>query len=192
MNTLNVYVKDINNQEISYSQQYINEGDISINFEVEGNNIKIMAEGKEKLAYLTYRWDEEDETEVEINDYTKEHVVEIPKGLHKLTVIAVDTNNNTQTEEQEVKGVTRPKLEVTTDGTNFIIKAADEEGIKKVEFIINETDKKRLNLNEVLPLEQRKEFEYAYPLHEGENKLEIRVYNESDISEIVKVKYNKD
>ena len=33
-----------------------------------------------------------------------------------------------------------------------------------------------------------KEFEYAYPLHEGENKLEVTVYNESGIAETFRVK----
>ena len=40
-------------------------------------------------------------------------------------------------------------------------------------------------------LEQRKEFEYAYPLQEGENKLEVRVYNESDVSEVARVLVRK-
>ena len=69
--------------------------------------------------------------------------------------------------------------------------ANDEEGIKKVEFIINETEKNVLNLDQVFSIEERKEFEYAYPLHDGENKLEIRVYNESDVCEISKVLVNK-
>ena len=191
-NTLKVYAIDINRQETTFSKTYTIQGDITIELEPEGNNIKITAEGKEELSYMTYRWDEEEEKRIDINDIQTAQTVEIPKGLHTLTVIVVDINNNTQTKEQEVKGVTKPKLEVTTDGVeNFIIKASDEEGIKKVEFIINETEKYVLNLDEVLSLEERKQFEYAYPLHEGENKLEVRVYNESDISEISKVKLTK-
>ena len=191
-NTINIYATDINGQESSFKKTYTIQGDISIELEAEGNNIKITAEGKEQLSYMTYRWDEEEETKIDINAMQTEQTVEIPKGLHTLTVIIVDINNNTQTKEQEVKGVTKPKLEVTTDGAeNFIIKASDEEGIKKVEFIINETEKYVLNLDEVLSLEERKQFEYAYPLHDGENKLEVRVYNESDIKEISRVKLTK-
>ena len=191
-NTINIYAVDINGQESKLSKTYTIEGDISIEFEPEGNNIKITAEGKEELSYMTYRWDDEEETKIEINAMQTEQTVEIPKGLHTLTVIFVDINNNTQTKKQEVKGVTKPKLEVTTDGSdNFLIKASDEEGIKRVEFIINETDKNMLNLDKVLPLEERKEFEYAYPLHDGENKLEVRVYNESDVSEVARVLVRK-
>lgn len=191
-NTLNVYAIDVNGQEISYQKKYTIEGDINIELAVEGNNIKITADGKEQLSYMTYRWDDDEETKIDINSMQTEQTIEIPKGLHTLTVIVVDINNKTQSKEQEIKGVTKPKLEITTDGAdNFIIKASDEEGIKKIEFIINETDKNMLNLDQVLPLEERKEFEYAYPLHDGENKLEVRVYNESDVSEVSKVLVRK-
>lgn len=191
-NTITIIAVDVNGLESKTQKQYEVQGDISIEFQAEGNNIKIKAEGNEQLSYLTYRWDEEEETRVEINNMQAEESIEIPKGLHKLTVVVVDINNKTETKEQEIKGVTKPKVEVTTDGSsNFIIKASDEEGIKKVEFIINDTDKNRLNLDQVLPIEERKTFEYSYPLHDGENKLEVRVYNESDVSEVFKAKVNK-
>lgn len=191
-NTLTVYAIDINGQEIQYTKVYTVEGDININIEPEGNNLKIIVDGKNKLQYMTYRWDDEEEIKVDINDYEIEQTIEIPKGLHTLTVIVVDENNKTETKEQEVKGVTKPKLDVTTDGSsNFIIKASDEQGITKVEFIINETEKYRLDLKGELALEDRKEFEYAYPLHDGENKLEVTVYNESDVTETFKALVNK-
>ena len=191
-NTLTVYASDVNGKESTYQKSYTIEGNIDIDLELDGSNIKITATGKEQLSYMTYRWDDEDETRVDINSQDMEQTVEIPKGQHTLTVIIVDINNETQTKVQEVKGVTKPKVEVTTDGSdNFIIKASDEEGIKKVEFIINETEKNVLNLDQVFSIEERKEFEYAYPLHDGENKLEIRVYNESDVCEISRVVVNK-
>ncbi|MEI3357131.1 MAG: hypothetical protein V8R81_09190 [Clostridia bacterium] len=156
-NTLTVYAKDINGQETSYQKQYTIQGDIDIELEVDGANLKINATGKEELSYLTYRWDEEEETKIDINDTQTEQTIEIPKGQHTLTVVAVDVNNKTETKEQEVKGVTKPKVEVTTDGkANFVIKASDEEGIKKVEFIINETDKNVLNLDQVYSLIKEK------------------------------------
>ena len=192
-NTINIYAVDINGQESNLPKTYTIQGDIIIEVEEAGiNKVKVKAEGKEQLAYMTYRWDNEEESKIDINGIRTEQIIEVPKGLHTLTVIFVDINNNTQTKKQEVKGVTKPKLEVTTDGAdNFIIKASDEEGIKRVEFIINETDKNMLNLDQVLSLEERKEFEYAYPLHDGENKLEVRVYNESDVSEVARVLVRK-
>lgn len=193
INTLTVYATDVNGQKSEYKKGYSVEEDINIRVEKEEkNNVKITANGKSQLSYMTYRWDEEDETRVEINSDQIEQVIEVPKGLHTLTVIVVDVNNATQTKEQEVIGVSKPKLDVTTDGTNFLIKASDEQGITKVEFVINETEKYRLDLTkEYESVEDRKEFEYSYPLHDGENKLEVTVYNESDVTETFKAKFNK-
>lgn len=191
-NSLTIYANDINGQEIKYEQTYTVEGDININIEPEGNNLKITAYGVNQLQYMTYRWDEEEEIQVDINDNQIEQTIEIPKGLHTLTVIVVDEKNQTETKEQEVNGVTKPKVEITTDGSdNFIIKASDEQGIKKIQFIINETEKYMLDLEAELSLEDRKEFEYSYPLHDGENKLEVIVYNENDITENYKALVNK-
>lgn len=192
-NTLSIYASDVNDEVTAYKETYIKESNIEINIAPEGSNLKITVTGNKKIKYMTYRWDEEEEIKVEINDKNKEQIIEIPKGLHTLTIIAVDENNKTETKKQEVKGVTKPKLEVTTDGTsNFIIKASDEQGIKKVEFIINETEKYMLDLTRAYDsIEDRKQFEYAYPLHDGENKLEVTVYNESDITETFRALVNK-
>lgn len=190
-NTLNVYASDANGQEIEYKKVYTVKGDINIDITAEGNNIKVAVDGKEQLLYMTYRWDEEEETKVDINDISKEQIIEIPKGLHTLTVIVVDENNKTETKKQEVNGVTKPKLNVTTDGSsNFIITASDDQGIKKVEFIVNGT-KYILDLARVYDLEDRKEFEYAYGLVEGRNDIEVTVYNENDVSETFKGFVNK-
>lgn len=191
-NTLKVYASDINGQEIEYQKVYTMESDININIEPEGNNLKVTANGINQLQYMTYRWDEEDETRVDIESNQIEETIEIPRGLHKLTVIVVDINNHTETKEQEVNGVTKPKLDVSTDGENFIIHASDEQGLTKVEFIINEVDKYRLDLEAELSPEDRKEFEYAYPLNDGENKLEVTIYNESGVTETFRAKFNKE
>ena len=191
-NILSIYAQDTNGQETSYQKAYSLEGDITIDLALSGSNIKVTAIGKNELSYMTYRWDEDEEQRVDINNTEIEQDIEIPMGQHTLTVIVVDVNNTTQTKTQEVKGVTKPQLEVTTDGIeNFTIKASDEEGIKRIEFIVNETDKYAINLNEVYALEDRKEFEYQFPLQDGENKLEVTAYNESDVSETVRVMFNK-
>ena len=167
-NTLRVCASDRNGQEIEYEKVYTVESDININLEPEGNNIKVI-EGNQI-----------------------EETIEIPKGLHKLTIIVVDVNNQTETKEQEVNGVTKPKLDVTTDGKDFIINASDEQGLTRVEFIINQVDRFMIDLKAELSLEDRKQFEYAYPLNDGENKLEVTIYNESGISETFRAMFNKE
>ena len=94
-------------------------------------------------------------------------------------------SNNTETKEQEVNGVTKPKLDITTDGSdNFIINVSDEQGLEKLEIVIN-GEKYRLKLD------GRKELEYKYPIRDGENKLEVTVYNQSNVTQTKKVKVTK-
>lgn len=188
-NVLNVYASDINGQEIRYPQTFTRIGNINIDIEADGNNLKITAEGKDELSYMTYRWDDEEETKIDINDTKTEQKIEVKKGNHTLTVIVVDVNNKTETKTKEIQGVTKPTLEVTTDGVeNFVIKASDEQGLQKIEFIIygeDNTERKRL------VLDGRTELEYKYPLHEGENKIEVTAYNLSDVTETRRVKVTK-
>lgn len=187
-NVLNISAVDINGVESTHPQTFTVEGDIKINIEPEGTKLKVTAEGKNNLKYLTYRWDEEDETKVDINDIKIDQTIDIPKGEHNLTVIVVDEKNTTEKKEQKVKGITKPKLDITTDGSsNFIINAEDDQGIKKVEFKLN-NKKFVLKLDEVYPLEERKKFEYSYPFIEGKNVLTVTIYNENDVTETKKVK----
>ncbi len=194
-NTLNIYAVDQEGKETNYSRLYTREGDIDINFEVDGSNLKVTATGKNQLSYMTYRWDEEEEQRVDINDMSTEQSIEIPMGQHTLTVSVVDINNTTETKEQEVKGVTKPTLEVTTDGSaNFVIRASDDEGLTKIEVRIDEDDNQKyvFNLDQIYSLDQRKQFEYnKFALHDGENKIEVTVYNESGVSETARVLVNK-
>ena len=190
-NALTVYAKDINGQDIEYRKVYTIDKNIKIEIEREGNELKITAKGKKELSYMTYRWDEDEEKRIDINSDEVEQTIEVLKGLHTLTVIVVDENNKTETVEEKINGVTPPELEVTTDGSsNFVIKASDEQGIKKIEFIINETEKFRIDLESILPIEERKQFEYTHPLEPGRNTIEVTVYNEYDVTETFKALVN--
>ena len=114
-------------------------------------------------------------------------------GQHTLTVSIVDVNNTMETKKQEVKGVTRPTVEVTTDGSsNFIIKASDESGIQRIEFVLNDGTPGVVYCDKAIPdVEQRKQIEIPYPIQDGENRLEITVFNEDGVSTTKKVMVNK-
>ena len=194
-NTLNVYAVDEEGRETNYSRVYTRQGDITVDFEVDGGNLIVTANGKNQLSYMTYRWDDEEEQRVDINDMAVEYSIEIPVGQHTLTVSVVDINNATETEQQEVRGVMRPTLEVTTDGSsNFVIRASDEEGLTRVEVTIDEDENQKyaFDLEQIYSIDERKQFEYnGFPLHDGENKIEVTVYNESGVSETARVMVNK-
>lgn len=184
-NTLHVLVVDETGKEMTYEKQY--EIESNINIEVSGNKIRITYEGNTTISYMTYRWDEEDEKTVEINDTTIDEEIEAIKGLHTLTVIVVDENNNTDTKQQKINGVSKPKIVIGIDEQqeHFVIQASDEEKLSKIEFRLDQDDNQKYVLN--LEEKDLKELQYTLPdelkLKTGENIIEVTVYNSNGVSE---------
>lgn len=182
-NTLHVVVVDEDGKEITYTNQYENES--KINFEVSGNKIRITYSGDTEISYMTYRWDEDEEKTIEINDTNIDQEIDAIKGLHELTVIVVDENNNTDTKTQKINGVAKPKLELGLDdqGEHFVIKTSDDEKLEKVEFEFNNDGNNYiLNLGEF----NLKELNYVVktlPLQSGENTIKVTVTNSDGITE---------
>lgn len=190
-NILRVIMYDEVGNVIPYEKQY--ELKSNINFEVSGNNIKITYSGEKVISYMTYRWDEGEETTIDINDTIIEEEIEAQKGLHKLTVIVVDEDNNTETKEQKINGVAKPKLEVDIDDAreHFVIRTSDDVQLGRVEIILNQDEEQSylLNLKEM----NLKELEYVLPieLQPGENLIEVTVYNIDDISTETGIRFVK-
>ena len=176
---------------MTYEKQY--EIESNINIEVSGNKIKITYQGDTPLSYMTYRWDEEEEKTIQINDTKIDQEIDAIKGLHTLTVIVVDENNNTDTKVQKINGVSKPKivLDVDDQKEHFVIKASDDEKIEKVEFRLNQDDSQTYELN--LGDENLKELDYRVPfeLQNGENIIEVTVYNSNGVSEESGVRFVK-
>ena len=174
-NMLKVTATDINGQTIDWQKEYILAPRPEIKLSVEGIRIKANITSEEGLSYVTFRWDENDEKNAQFDGETATEIrIDIPKGRHTLTITAVDINNNSETKTQEVNGVTKPVLEVTTDGENFIVKATDNEQLQKLEYTLNgETNSIDISGTE---------YEYSIPLVDGDNKLIITVYNSNGLS----------
>ena len=184
-NTLHVLVVDVDGKEMTYEKQYELESNIDI--EVSGNKIRITSEGDKTISYMTYRWDEEEEKTRQINGTSVDEEIEAIKGLHTLTVILVDEDNNTDTKQQKINGVSKPKIVMGIDEQkeHFVIQASDEEKLSKIEFILNKEENQKYVLN--LENKDLKEIQYRLPddlkLKDGENIIEVTVYNSSGVSE---------
>lgn len=184
-NTLHVLIVDEDGKEMTYEKQYKIES--NINIEVSGNKIKITYEGDTKILYMTYRWDEEEEKTLEINNTSIEEEIDAIKGLHTLTVIVVDENNNTDIKQQKINGVSKPKVSVSVDEQkeHFVIQASDDEKLSKIEFRLDQDENQEFVLN--LEEKDMKELQYVLPdslkLKAGENIIEVTVYNSNGVSE---------
>lgn len=180
-NTLYIIVTDEDGQEIPYQKEY--ELQSNINLEVSGNKIKIKYEGENEISYLTYRWDDGDETKIDINSKNIEQEIEAVKGLHTLTVIVVDSNNNTETKVQKINGVAKPKLEIGVDDEkkHYVINTQDDTGLQKLEIRLNQDDGQKYLIN----LEGKTEYECTLPmeLQQGDNLIEVTVYNTNGVTE---------
>ena len=183
-NTLHVLVVDETGKEMTYEKQY--EMESKINLEVTGNKIKITYDGDTKISYMTYRWDEEDETTVEINNTSIDKEIDAIKGLHTLTVVVVDENNNTDTKQQKINGVSKPKITMGIDEQqqHFVIQASDEEQLSKIRFVLNKDEENQsyfvnLEAQNIKAIQDVVPFE----LKQGENIIEVIVYNTNGVSE---------
>ena len=176
-NTLNVKAVDIQGQELSTQREFTAEE--IIHLAVSGSKLKITAENETEIAYMTYRWDDEEEQRIDINATTVDQEIDIPMGEHNLTVILVDVNNETITKEQKVKGVTKPSVTVEKDDTGeyYLITITDETGLDRVELNIRGEEKNITVEN------GEKELKYKIKINDNdENKLIITAYNVDGIA----------
>lgn len=172
-NTLYVTATDVNDQTATYKKEYKN-GGIEISFDSVNENARIIVKSSKTISYITYRWDENIENTIEVNNTTFEKEVETLKGTHTLTVVAVDEDNKSETAKKIVVGTTRPTIDVTIENKEYyLIKVVDENELEKVEIITEDG-------TETLEPEG-KEFEYKVKLKSGnDNKMIIRAYNSNE------------
>ena len=188
-NILNISVTDIEGGSNTYSNTYELQSNINIEA-LDTGKIKITYEGDEQISYMTYRWDEEDETRVDINNTSIDYEIDAKRGEHTLTVIVVDVNNKTETKVQKTKVVSRPTIEVTTnnDQTRYIIKITDETELQEVVVTLNEDENQKFGQKL-----SGTEFQFEMPINSGsENKMEVVVTNADGVEATSRVSFPKD
>ena len=142
-----------------------------------------------KIDKISYYWDNkiENATTLTINDEKNETLIDVTEaGIHELHVEAIDTDGKKTHKKQMIEGVSKPEIDITTDGTYFYIKARDQQGLDKVEIKLNNDD----TISE--KLENCNEYNKKITLENGENRLTVTVYNNKEMSEVSRVKYTKE
>lgn len=183
LNILNIKVYDIKNNETIFKQEYDVEdlGESKIDFILENNTstMKIKCTDTKGLSYITYRWNDELAQTVEAdptNPTVIEKNIDIPFGLNTLTVVAVNKNGITKTQEQEIKGTKSTKVEARLDEQgNLVITLTDEAGIKLIHHVSNGTE------TFDIPGEGKTVFEYIQQLRDGENRVNLTITNNDDV-----------
>ncbi len=136
--------------------------------------IKITAKDETAMDYVTYRWNNDEETKIEATEENPKEIefeIDIPHGQNNLIVVAVDKGNNSSSQPKEFTGVTRPdiKINVSADRTVVDVTCSHENGLKSIEGYINDQP-----FQAEVPEENSKELTFQLPLSEGTNKLSIK------------------
>ncbi len=178
-NTLKLVVYDINGKTAGYEKKYDVEAKApQLALEGSSGKLKITAKDNEQMAYITYRWDDGDEEKIEPTENSLAQIeteIDIPKGQHTITVVAVNKKNLTTEKTQEVKGVVKPIITVVQDAENLknlILSVSDEEAIKTIEFTLNG---KTYEID--LSNYQEKQIQYRIEMKEGENNITVTATN---------------
>lgn len=183
-NTFYIKLTDINGKTAEYSKEFYMENgkDITkpkLDMVVAGNYVKVTATDEKELSYITYRWNEEDETIIQPNEIENTKIetnIEIKRGQNTLTVIAVDSSNNTSKKEEIFEGRVKPTIQVYIEGGNLVVIAKHEIAVKQINLTING------QTNEIQGQEQP-EITYTQPLAEGYNRVSIVVYSTEETQE---------
>lgn len=184
--TLNVKVVDVEGVETSFKENIISEnGTDIINPEIkievtDEKKIKVIATDETEIAYVTYKWNDDEEIVVDDRDEEKKKIefeIEILKGSNDLTIIAVDANNRTTTENKTFAGVTKPevKLTVSSDKKIIDVNCSHEKGLKKVTLTLNGTEY-GVNIGEGTPTDAH--FDYTLP--EGNSTVKVTATSVDD------------
>ncbi len=114
----------------------------TINTEVVGNKLVITATDETAIDFVTYRWNDEEETKVVAESEEQTTItfdIEILKGQNDLMIIAVDKSNNSESKEASYTGVTKPDILITVsaDKSHVDVRVTHDVGIKEILLEIN-------------------------------------------------------
>ena len=157
-----------------------------IKLEAINGKVKVTATDNLKMSYITYKWNDDEETTVtglSEDEKTVETSLEVGEGNSKLTVTAVDRAGNQEIIERSIQGVKGPALSVRKEDGKIIAEIDDDEIITKVVYNFNGEETTIDNINE-------KHYELTLELVDGTNYVIIDAYR-NDVKSTYKGKTTK-
>jgi hypothetical protein len=168
-----------NSDKIKISLEAIEEGE-------EKGKLKILVTSELPIKYMTYRWNEEEETKIETEEGEEktslETNIEVKRGKNSIIVFAEDIEGNNNSVENKCDGRLKPEFEVYREDNRLYMKITHDKGFKKIDFIINGQeftyDETKADYNS-----EKQIVEYYFNLQEGENTVEITAYSNEDTND---------
>lgn len=146
------------------------DSNITVKFESQVGGVKMTVSCDINIETISYWWDEEEPTTVEVSDKKYETVITSKQGTHTLKVEVTDEKGYTKTVSQLVIGDAGPEVSISTDRiSNYVITVKDDERVDKIVIVLNsETQEVEVNA---------KEFEYKVAIPEGDSVISVTAYN---------------
>lgn len=162
------------NEEEENNSSYI-ESENKPNIEIiQGTtSLNITISSTEQIANVVYRWNNEEETQVNGNgETTMELTINIPLGTNILNIVATDVNGVQQTFEKEYTGVDiyEPSITLEQEDNNLIIAVTSEETIDYISYYYDDEDEATQYIDDVSA-------QISVEVQEGEHTLTIVVTN---------------
>ena len=183
-NILNITIVDYIGHETYYQKQYIyesnDENKPTIDLEVNGDKLKIVAKDDQKISYITYKWNDEEEIRVDATDDSSSEIdveIDVEHGENTITVTAVDAEENETTINKKVIGDTKPDVNIYIQDSNVVVEAKDDEGISKVSITV---DDDTVDSGDT-PINQ-KEVTVKRPISQGTHSIKVVVTNINNLS----------
>ena len=183
-NILHINVKDKYDNVYHYQRQYIRNSqdnvDPVITVSTEGADITITATDDQKIAYISYRWGEEEETIIRANEELgntdgKVLTTTIParRGANTLVINAQDAEENmAKTYTYEIRAAEKPKLELAYENGFLIIHAKDDIGLNTLKIVLDGETVYSQEIENTPP-----EFDAQLPLSSGTHEISISITN---------------
>lgn len=102
--------------------------------------ISAVATDDEGLAYLSYKWNDEEEIIVNPDENDNKQIkteITIKRGRNELTVKAVDIAGNVQTKSRVFQGINEPQISMIRYGDKIEVSVSHDMGLKKIIYTIN-------------------------------------------------------
>ena len=192
INTLNIKVIDTDGGETTKAFTFettvgtdIISPKITLEVNTEGKLV-ITAIDETELAFITYKWNEEQEITVKMDEDAEDKTtiveeIDILMGENVISVVAVDASNNTEPESQVITGVTKPEIIVNLigegNGDTLQITCKHEDGIKKIYYTLNDRPYRWLAPEG----EVNTEVSFTQVLDEGYNRIKLKVTSVDDV-----------
>ena len=170
-NEIKIIAKDSQGSENSFISTIVGEEPANVRTIIDSSTYKLNIEYQEEknIKYITYKYNNEEEKRIEVNNGSGSVEIDSKQGENELTIKEIFEDGTTKEATGKIYMPIVNKIELNQDG-NAILKASDVRGIDKILVNFNGKQYEKTDINS-------ETFEQTIKSARGENKLIVIVFN---------------